>query len=86
MQGNHKVLEEKDAILVARYYMKHEGCGLKPSIEDIKQQADLLDIELGSELMSLRSNLISFGNELVKNSFVSLKKKGGLTTEDIEIL
>ena len=63
--------------------MKHQGYGVKISAEDISLQADLLDIPISKKC--LRDMLICFGNTLVKDSVVILKKQGGLSIEDIEI-
>ena len=53
-------------------------------IEDIETEAMLLEIALPA-IKDVQKALIAFGNELVKNNFIELKKPSGLTYSDIII-
>ena len=69
---------------MARVYLKNQGVSPRIELQDIETEAMLLDIALPA-IEDVRKGLIAFGNELVKNKFIELKKPGGLTYSDIII-
>ena len=69
---------------MARVYLKNQGVSPRIEIGDVETEAMLLEIGLPA-IKDIRQALIAFGNGLVKNKFIELKKSGGLTYSDIII-
>ena len=58
--------------------------GEKVSIAKIEEECDELGLASPEGLTKLRAALAHFGNQLVENQLVSLKRPAGISIKDIE--
>ena len=77
-----KVLEECDAVLVARTWFA-DSHGKRLRLAHVLEEARDLGLVHTPIEKTFRSALIMFGNELVKEELVELTKDGGLDKENI---
>ena len=77
-----KVLEDGDAMLVARVWFETSH-GKKLRLCHVIQEAEDLGLTEIPKDKNFRSALMMFGNELVKEQLVELTKEGGLEKENI---
>ena len=77
-----KVLEDGDAVLVARTWFA-DSHGKRLRLAHVLEEARDLGLVHTPLEKTFRSALIMFGNELVKEELVELTKDGGLDKENI---
>lgn len=78
-----KLLDDDDAVVICRKWFRAIGGKLK--ISDVVKAIESLSLAPVTKGSTFRRALVHFGNELVKNDLVILKKQAGLTKDDIII-
>ena len=83
LQQHTKLLDDDDAVVISRKWFREMGAKLKIShVVKAIESLGLVPVTKGS---TFRQALVHFGNELTKNDLVILKKKAGLTKDDVII-